>query len=51
MLVGLMTEGNSVAAVALANLGVELTRVRTTIEVILGAGGRISSGTSPLRCP
>jgi ATP-dependent Clp protease ATP-binding subunit ClpA len=40
VLLGLMREGDSVAASVLNNLGVQVTQVRTSIEAILGTGGR-----------
>ena len=39
LLLGLLREGEGVAARALENLGVELTRVRTAVEFIIGRGG------------
>jgi ATP-dependent Clp protease ATP-binding subunit ClpC len=41
LLLGLMRERDSMAAVVLSNLGVEVTQVRTLLEAILGAGDRV----------
>lgn len=40
LLLGLVREGEGVAAKVLSNLGVELTKVRTAIEFIIGHGER-----------
>jgi ATP-dependent Clp protease ATP-binding subunit ClpA len=39
LLLGLIREGESVAAQTLNSLGVELSKVRTAVEFIIGAGG------------
>ncbi len=48
LLLGLVREGEGVAAKVLSNLGVELTRVRSTVELIVGRGDRIVLGEIPL---
>ncbi|MQC19500.1 MAG: ATP-dependent Clp protease ATP-binding subunit [Chloroflexi bacterium] len=44
LLLGLVREGDGVAAKVLANLGVELNKVRSAVEFIIGRGDRQSSG-------
>jgi ATP-dependent Clp protease ATP-binding subunit ClpC len=44
LLLGLVREGEEVAAKVLSNLGVELTKVRSSIEFIVGRGDRIVLG-------
>ncbi len=44
LLLGLVREGEGVAAVVLSNLGVELNRVREGVEAIIGRGDRIVLG-------
>src|SRR5579875_946671 len=44
ILLGLVREGEGVAAKILANLGVELTKVRTAVEFIIGRGERPPQG-------
>ena len=44
LLLGLVREGEGVAAKVLSNLGVELNKVRSTIEFIVGRGDRIVLG-------
>ncbi|HVB62486.1 MAG TPA: Clp protease N-terminal domain-containing protein [Ktedonobacteraceae bacterium] len=44
LLLGLVREGDGVAAKVLTNLGVTLEEVRTTIESIIGRGDRIALG-------
>ncbi len=44
ILLGLVREGEGVAAKVLANLGVELPKVRSAVEFIIGRGERTSSG-------
>ncbi|HYT02993.1 MAG TPA: Clp protease N-terminal domain-containing protein [Candidatus Acidoferrum sp.] len=44
LLLGLVHEGESVAAKVLSNLGVELNKVRSAVEFILGRGDRIVLG-------
>ncbi len=44
LLLGLVREGEGVAAVVLSNLGVELNKVRDTVEAIIGRGDRIVLG-------
>src|SRR6266487_2098467 len=43
-LLGLVREGEGVAAKVLANLGVELNKVRSAVEVIIGRGDRAVMG-------
>jgi len=44
LLLGLVREGEGVAAKVLQNLGVDLERVRTAVEFIIGRGDRIVLG-------
>ena len=44
LLLGLVREGDGVAAKVLANLGVELSKVRSAVEFIIGRGDRAVSG-------
>jgi hypothetical protein len=44
LLLGMIREGEGVAAKVLANMGVELDRVRTGVEFIIGRGDRQVSG-------
>src|SRR4030081_569599 len=44
LLLGLVREGEGVAAKVLSNLGMDLTKVRSTIEFIIGRGDRIVLG-------
>lgn len=44
ILLGLVREGDGVAARVLANLGVELSKVRAAVEFIIGRGERPGSG-------
>ena len=44
LLLGLVREGEGVAAKVLANLGVELNKVRSSVEFIIGRGDRIVLG-------
>src|SRR5437588_8894600 len=44
LLLGLVREGEGVAANVLSNLGVDLTRVRSAIELRIGRGDRVVSG-------
>ena len=44
LLLGLVCEGDGVAAKVLSNLGVELNKVRSAIEFIIGRGDRIVLG-------
>ena len=44
LLLGLVREGEGVAAKVLSNLGVELNKVRSTVEFMLGRGERIVLG-------
>ncbi len=44
LLLGLVREGDGVAARVLSNLGVELTKVRSAVEFIIGRGDRQSTG-------
>ena len=44
LLLGLVREGEGVAAKVLSNLGVELNKVRSAVEFIIGRGDRIVFG-------
>ena len=44
LLLGLVREGDGVAAKVLSNLGVELNKVRSATEFIIGRGDRIVLG-------
>ena len=44
LLLGLVREGEGVAAKVLSNLGVELNKVRDAVEFIVGRGDRIVLG-------
>ncbi len=44
LLLGLVREGDGVAAKVLSNLGVELNKVRSAVEFIIGRGDRTTSG-------
>ena len=44
LLLGLVREGDGVAARVLSNLGIELNKVRSTVEFIIGVGDRIVLG-------
>src|ERR687884_619322 len=44
LLLGLVREGEGVAARVLTNMGVELDRVRTQVERIIGRGDRMVMG-------
>jgi len=44
LLLGLVREGDGVAAKVLSNLGVELSKVRSAVEFIIGRGDRASVG-------
>jgi ATP-dependent Clp protease ATP-binding subunit ClpA len=44
LLLGLIREGDGIAAKVLANLGVELNKVRTAVEFIIGQGDRAVLG-------
>jgi len=44
LLLGLVREGEGVAARALTNLGIELTEVRSAVEFVIGRGGRQVTG-------
>src|SRR6516165_2158890 len=44
LLLGLVREGEGVAAKVLANLGIELDKVRRAVEFIIGRGDRIVLG-------
>ncbi len=48
LLLGLVREGEGVAAKVLSNLGVELNKVRSAVEFIIGRGDRIVLGESGL---
>jgi len=44
LLLGLVREGDGVAAKVLSNLGVELNKVRSAVEFIIGRGDRANTG-------
>ena len=44
ILLGLVREGDGVAARVLNNLGIELNKVRSAVEFIIGRGGRVVMG-------
>src|SRR5450756_2586169 len=44
LLLGLVREGEGVAAKVLANMGVELNKVRSAVEFIIGRGDRVVMG-------
>src|SRR3546814_11294579 len=44
LLLGLVREGDGVAAKVLSNLGVELSKVRSAVEFIIGRGDRARFG-------
>src|SRR5438552_16686410 len=44
LLLGLVREGEGVAAKVLANMGIELNKVRSAVEFIIGRGDRMVSG-------
>ena len=44
LLLGLVREGDGVAAKVLANMGVELNKVRSAVEFIIGRGDRVVMG-------
>src|SRR3954453_7072104 len=44
ILLGLVREGDGVAAKVLSNLGVELNKVRSAVEFIIGRGDRATNG-------
>ncbi|MGH2442297.1 MAG: ATP-dependent Clp protease ATP-binding subunit [Chloroflexota bacterium] len=44
LLLGLVREGEGVAAKVLSNLGIELTKVRSAVEFIIGRGDRVVMG-------
>ena len=44
LLLGLVREGEGVAAKVLGNLGVELNKVRSAVEFIIGRGDRTVAG-------
>jgi ATP-dependent Clp protease ATP-binding subunit ClpC len=44
LLLGLVREGDGVAAKVLSNLGVELSKVRSAVEFIIGRGDRAATG-------
>jgi hypothetical protein len=48
LLLGLVREGESIAAKVLINLGIELNKVRSDVEFIIGREGRIVLGASSL---
>jgi ATP-dependent Clp protease ATP-binding subunit ClpC len=47
LLLGLVREGEGIAAKVLSNLGVELKEVRQAVEAIIGRGDRIEIGLTP----
>ncbi|MCX5999464.1 MAG: NDP-hexose 4-ketoreductase, partial [Chloroflexi bacterium] len=44
ILLGLVREGEGVAAKVLTNLGADLNKVRAAVELIIGRGEKVSSG-------
>ena len=44
LLLGLVAEGDGIAAKVLSNLGIELTKVRSSVEFIIGRGERQPMG-------
>src|SRR5438477_13101414 len=44
LLLGLVREGEGIAAKVLGNLGVELNKVRSAVELIIGRGDRMVNG-------
>src|SRR5947209_16128769 len=44
LLLGLVREGEGIAAKVLSNLGIELNKVRSAVEFIIGRGGHIVLG-------
>ena len=48
LLLGLLREGEGIAAQALTNLGVELSMVRRAVEFVVGRGERAIVGDVPL---
>ena len=44
ILLGLVREGEGVAARVLTNLGVELPKARSAVEILIGRGGRMVMG-------
>ncbi len=44
LLLGLVREGEGVAAIVLTNMGVELNKVRDAVESIIGRGDRVVQG-------
>src|SRR5215212_8631388 len=44
ILLGLVREGDGIAARVLANMGIELPKVRSAVEFIIGRGGRMVVG-------
>ena len=49
LLLGLVREGDGVAAKVLNNLGVELSKVRSAVEFIIGRGEKSVAGEIGLR--
>lgn len=47
ILIGLVREGEGIGARVLADMGVDLNRVRDTVEFIIGRGDRVAMGDSP----
>jgi ATP-dependent Clp protease ATP-binding subunit ClpC len=48
LLLGLVREGEGIAAKVLSNLGVELKEVRSAVEFMIGRGDRVVLGEIPL---
>src|SRR4029453_3209225 len=48
LLLGLVREGEGIAAKVLSNLGVELNKVRSAVEFIIGRGDRVALGDTSL---
>src|SRR5258708_100246 len=51
LLLGLVREGEGVAAQVLSNLGIEVDQVRSAVEAIIGPGGRFAFGGMALTPP
>ena len=47
ILIGLVREGEGIGARVLADMGVDLNRVRDTVEFIIGRGDRVNAGDTP----
>ena len=47
ILIGLVREGEGIGARVLGDMGVDLNRVRDTVEFIIGRGDRVNAGDTP----